>query len=286
MQAAYLLNLPRVASIATMIMEGVKGVVQPRDLPYLARSALPRLPRLFRLRRRIVRAYGRQVFPRKDIFPCLGQKNVVYSSARFQPPTPFIDDSFTFVGPAIAPASRAGGVFPWERLRAGTRIYVSLGTLHANLALLQTIFSAFAGYPAQFIVSAGQHDLAALGSAPDNFLVLPAVPQQELLARVDLFITHGGNNSVHEALYFGVPLLVVPQQTEQTANGRLVARHGAGIVLGDRPPYGQRVGAPSLRSAVDRLLHDEAYRQAAQILSASLQAAGGPRLAADVVLSV
>ena len=62
-----------------------------------------------------------------------------------------------------------------------------------------------------------------------------SVPQLDLLARVDLFVTHGGMNSVSEGLYYGVPLVGVPQQLEQALNGRQAARHGAGIVVGDTP---------------------------------------------------
>lgn len=72
-------------------------------------------------------------------------------------------------------------------------------------------------------------------TAPANFIMQPHVPQLELLPKVDLFITHGDINSIQEGLYFGVPLIVVPQQMEQMINGRLVARHSAGVVLGKRP---------------------------------------------------
>jgi len=38
---------------------------------------------------------------------------------------------------------------------------------------------------------------------PENFLALDVVPQLELLPKCHAFITHGGANSVHEALSFG-----------------------------------------------------------------------------------
>lgn len=88
MQAAHLLNLPRVSSIATMVLEGVKGVIKPRELPGMILSALPRLPRIRRLRRRLEEQYGQGVFPNKDLFPCVGQKTIVFTSREFQPPTP------------------------------------------------------------------------------------------------------------------------------------------------------------------------------------------------------
>ncbi|NKQ37691.1 MAG: glycosyl transferase [Chloroflexi bacterium] len=288
MQAAKLLDLPHVSSITTLILEGAKGIIHLRDVPFILRTALPRLPKLFKLRRQLVRRYGKTIFPNKDIFPCVGQKNVLFTSPQFQPPTPFIDGSFTFVGPIIAPETRAEDDFPWQQLHDGTRIYVSLGTIHQNLPFLQTLFGVFADYPAQFIVSAGrQTDLAALGDVPDNFLLRPYLPQLHILEKVDLFITHGGNNSIHEGLYHGVPLLVVPQQMEQMMNGRLVAKHGAGIVLGDRPPYNSRqIKAKALQDNVNQLLHTESYRLTAQKLGDSFHETGGCSLAADVIESV
>jgi hypothetical protein len=106
-----------------------------------------------------------------------------------------------------------------------------------------------------------------------------------LLPRVNLFVTHGGINSVQEGLYFGVPLVVAPQQFEQMFNGRQVVAHGAGIMVNDRPPYG-RVNGDELRTAVQTVLADEAYRAAAGRIGDSLQQAGGYRRAADEIEQV
>lgn len=110
------------------------------------------------------------------------------------------------------------------------------------------------------------------------------MPQLELLQKVDLFITHGGMNSINEGLNYGVPLLVVPQQLEQAMNGRQVARQGAGLLLADTPPYG-KVDVRTLRQTVDKILADPAYRQNAEQLSRSFQAAGGYQQAANVIES-
>ena len=67
-------------------------------------------------------------------------------------------------------------------------------------------------------------------------------------------------------------------------NGRQVARHRAGIVLADRPPYG-KFDATLLRQTVDKLLADPTYRQNAAQLSRSFQAAGGYQQAATLIES-
>eukprot|EP00438_Fugacium_kawagutii_P015525 Skav201966 [mRNA] locus=scaffold103:268394:269735:+ [translate_table: standard] len=64
---------------------------------------------------------------------------------------------------------------------------------------------------------------------PENFVAQDALPQLELLPKCHAFITHGGANSMHEALSFGVPLAVVPIFGDQPANADVVASTGAGV---------------------------------------------------------
>ncbi|MCC6617247.1 MAG: hypothetical protein IT320_27480 [Anaerolineae bacterium] len=80
--------------------------------------------------------------------------------------------------------------------------------------------------------------MGQLGPIPPNFLVRNFVPQLEVLKRTDLFITHGGMNSVHESLWHGVPMIVIPQQEEQAIVARQVVKNGAGVALGYAPPMG------------------------------------------------
>lgn len=44
-------------------------------------------------------------------------------------------------------------------------------------------------------------------------------------------ITHGGMNGIHEAVYAGKPLIIVPLFGEQTHNAKMAERANFGIVL-------------------------------------------------------
>lgn len=55
--------------------------------------------------------------------------------------------------------------------------------------------------------------------------------QVKVLQDVDGFISHCGMNSVNESLYYGVPLVLFPQQSEQVLVCRRAAELGAGFVL-------------------------------------------------------
>ena len=287
MQATRLQNVSSVASISTFVQDGVQGLFKWSDFLHIIRQAFTKLTTLQRLRRQLVKTYGPDIFPYKSIFPCRGNLNIVYTSREFQPDTPYIDISFHFVGPSILATSRKETDFPWHLLESErTKIYVSLGTLYnANIEFYRTVFAAFSDHPAQFILAMGRlTDIRDLGLIPDNFLIQSSVPQLELLQKVDLFITHGGMNSVNEGLNYGVPLVIVPQQIEQAFNGRQVVRQGAGVVLADTPPYGH-LDARVFRRAVDKVLADPAYRLNAERLSRSFHEAGGYQQAATAITS-
>jgi MGT family glycosyltransferase len=268
-----------------LVSEDVPGILTWRDYLQVFRLAYSYLPALMRLRRKLVKTYGSDIFPGKSILPCKGDINIVYTSREFQPETPYIDDSFRFVGPSILATTRTETDFPWDLLDPErTRIYLSLGTLYSNnIDFYRTFLTAFSDHPAQFILSVGrQTDIHNLEPVPGNFIIRSSGPQLDLLQKVDLFITHGGMNSINEALYYSVPLVVVPQQIEQLINGRQVARQGAGVLLADRPPYG-RLDAGVLRCGVDKVLADPSYRINAERLGRSFREAGGYQQAATEI---
>jgi zeaxanthin glucosyltransferase len=74
-------------------------------------------------------------------------------------------------------------------------------------------------------------DLAATyraRSLPSQVRCVAYVDQLATLAQASLFVTHGGANSVMEALACGVPLLVAPLCNDQPHNRWFVERAGAG----------------------------------------------------------
>ncbi len=52
-----------------------------------------------------------------------------------------------------------------------------------------------------------------------------------LYFKTDVFVTHSGMNSVNESLYYGVPMVLFPQHSEQRMVANRVVHLGAGIML-------------------------------------------------------
>jgi MGT family glycosyltransferase len=186
---------------------------------------------------------------------------------------------YRFVGPSIADRPEPTE-FPWDRLRAGVpRVLVSMGTVNAEASgrFYATVIAALAELPLQVILVAPP-ELVDPAAAPANFLVRRYVPQLALLREVDAVVSHGGHNTVCEALAHGLPLVVAPIKDDQPIVADQVVAAGAGV----RVKFG-RVQPAELRAAVERVLEDPALREAAQRVRASFAAAGGAAAAADAL---
>jgi MGT family glycosyltransferase len=279
------LGVPVVTSVSTfafnrrVLQYALSHGVRPKS-PRIVLSKMRHIAKSIWLGRRLSRQYRVKgpgitglVFGRSDL-------NIVYTSRLFQPFAETFGDRFHFVGPTVArpdPASETDRVPARPPL-----VYVSLGTLfNADAAFFRNCFDAFREMDVQVIMSIGSIvPEASLGPAPRNFSVQTYVPQLEVLQRASVFVTHGGMNSVSESLYFGVPLVVIPQMGEQETVGRRVEELGAGLYLAKADAT-----AASLRASVERVLADGRFREQAAVVRESFRTAGGAARAVGAILA-
>jgi UDP:flavonoid glycosyltransferase YjiC (YdhE family) len=124
----------------------------------------------------------------------------------------------------------------------------------------------------------GEATDAELAALPPNVRVVGWAPQNDLLAsgHVSLFVTHGGANSIGEAVFHGVPVVVAPAGAEQPDNAVKVAAAGFGVGIVTHRP------APSaVVAAAGRVLADlEGYAAAAKTAQARARAGRPPAAAA------
>lgn len=70
-----------------------------------------------------------------------------------------------------------------------------------------------------------------------------------------VFITHGGLNSIQEAIYHGVPVLGLPFGLDHEVNLGRVVKEGYGVVLAWK-----NLNVETLEGAINTLLHDPRYK--------------------------
>jgi UDP:flavonoid glycosyltransferase YjiC (YdhE family) len=89
-------------------------------------------------------------------------------------------------------------------------------------------------------------------------LLLKHAPQLQILQRTSIFITHGGLNSIKEALYYGVPMVVFPCWVDQPMNANRIAYHGLGLTGDLRTVTVEQVGALIQKVAATNLYRERA----------------------------
>ncbi|XP_049764765.1 UDP-glucosyltransferase 2-like [Schistocerca cancellata] len=93
---------------------------------------------------------------------------------------------------------------------------------------------------------------------PDNVLVRKWLPQQGILAhpKVKLFIMQGGLQSLNEAAYRSVPLIVTPYFSDQTHNCEKINSAGIGIRI-----YLKDISKETVLDAINKIIHDPSYKE-------------------------
>lgn len=199
---------------------------------------------------------------------------IVYTSKEFQPLADTFSERYAFVGPSIREH-----VTQQKGETDKKQIYISLGTvLNSNPKFYRNCLEAFASADYEVVMSVGEKtDLSSFGTIPENFTIHHSVDQIAVLQKADVFLTHCGMNSVSESLYFGVPMVLFPQHSEQRMVADRVAELGAGVFLKGTQPQ-------EMKRAVDEVLAHRSYQGNAQSLSDTLKRAGGAVRAAQVIL--
>ena len=169
-------------------------------------------------------------------------------------------------------------VFPRNK---GPLVYVAFGSLGAmDVGLIQRMLAVFDRLPARFIVNVGGlRD--AYRAVPDNVYLDAWFPQPSVVAKSDLFIHHGGNNSFCEALRFGVPSLIMPYCWDGHDNARRTEETGTGDHIG-RDGWTEGV----LERAILGLLADDAMRARLRDNAAQMALKPGTDVAAQAILSL
>lgn len=265
------LNVPFICSTTTFAFNQQTAQLMKQSLSELLHM-MAGMPRI-NARLRQLRRHGYEI---RRFYELLQNDNdtetIVYTSKEFQPMSETFSDKFTFTGPSIALPKPSG------HKKSRPLVYISLGTvLNRQEDFYRSCMEALKSEDLDVIMTVGgRTDVSDLGVIPDNFQIAPRVNQLEVLQEADAFLTHCGMNSVSESLYFGVPMVLFPQQPEEGVVARRVQEVGAGILL-----PGTEVSV--IRESILLALKNTRMRENAAGIGESFRKAGGAQKAADVI---
>ena len=209
--------------------------------------------------------------PSVDAFQEVGDVLLLNYPAELHPPARTGSlPPHVFLGSAVRSEAVDPEVEAWLAANSLPMVYVSFGSfLSVRGDVLARVVAALEGLPVRVAIAVGATDPTELGAMPAAWLVRAFLPQVRLLQAAALAVTHGGNNSVTEAMRAGVALVVLPFSTDQFAGAAALDAAGFGTSL---PPNTATV--TDLRTACERMLRltgDPRARLDALALSLSRQ---------------
>ncbi|MEO6504033.1 MAG: nucleotide disphospho-sugar-binding domain-containing protein [Jatrophihabitantaceae bacterium] len=209
----------------------------------------------------------------QDVFVSGDRHNIVTVARALQADADDFDDSYTFVGPCL-PRSLP------QREEATRTAFVSTGSvLPGDAELMQACLRAFPPDDWEVVLAVGAAAPELSRQTPAGWTVQAQVDQLSVLARASVFVTHGGMNSVQEAAFLGVPLVVVPRTSENQRTAARVETLGLGLTVAL-----DRLGGEALLRAVRAALAPAVARRLREFAEHCGQS-GGTRRACEVIVA-
>jgi MGT family glycosyltransferase len=156
-------------------------------------------------------------------------------------------------------------------------VYITLGTVfNDDLALFILAVEGARELGIRVVVTLGPgNDPAALGPQPSHVTVEQFIPQAELLPACAAVVSHAGSGTFLAALAAGVPQVLLPQAADQFLNAQAGAEGGVAVVV----PRAE-ASAARVREALERVLGEGGFRQAAESVRSEISAMPAPEAVA------
>lgn len=197
-----------------------------------------------------------------------GELEIVMSSKSLEFPEASMLEERVYAGPCLSPYEDEP--FTWDGRRQGAPlVYCAFGGQSSNYPRLapfvESLLTTCEQRPDIDFVLAGTKPLDESFPLPRNLSVLGWAPQRTILSEANVFITHGGQSSIREALWHGAPMLIYPQAYDQHGNAARVVGHNIGKRILDDEPTPQ-----ALLDAIEGLLTDSIYLDSVRTLQKAL----------------
>ncbi|HYI40276.1 MAG TPA: nucleotide disphospho-sugar-binding domain-containing protein [Allosphingosinicella sp.] len=214
--------------------------------------------------------------PRRRLEDCLSTRLQISQMVRsLDFPRSRLPAEFHYTGPFRNAGPKAFELPPGD---GRPLVYCTLGTLQGSRAgLFRKVARACADLDVRLLISQGNRGRLRSENLPGNPLVYDWVPQEAVLARADMVVSHGGMNSVLEPLAQGLPMVVMPLAFEQSATAARLEHAGVARALSPR------ASSRRLAHAIAEVRRDPGIRERAEAVRLEMRAAGGVRRAADLI---
>ncbi len=142
-------------------------------------------------------------------------------------------------------------------------LLVTLGTVfNRSRETFQAILDGLSSEEVNVIMTVGRTMDPSHFKAPNHIKIVKYIPQTLLLPHCDAILFHGGYNTLHSALWHGLPMVIIPMDGgDQLPNAQFCAELGVAEIIRDLPPQPQVI-----RDSVRHVLEKSEYRDKTRML--------------------
>lgn len=193
---------------------------------------------------------------------------LIYSVDSFQSGIKYADKATYFVGPLI---DDSDDVDIESRILSNEKpnIYIAFGSIYNNQKVFRHIYKYCQNSNYNFILNIGKvNGKSDFADLPENWHVVQSVNQIAVLKKSSLFISHGGTNSVREAMYCAVPIIALPTEGDTLCNAKDIVECNVGKAI-DISDIGK------INELIDFVIKDEEINKNCKKISGEMHKAGG-----------
>ncbi|MGP1370763.1 MAG: glycosyltransferase [Eggerthia catenaformis] len=211
---------------------------------------------------KIEQKYGFISIPPLNQFEMNGDKNLIFNIECLQPPLD--ENDYILIPPSRSQFTIENNVA--ESLKNFIKqkeniMYVAQGSfLSENEDFYIELFKKLRNVDVNFVISCGKSKaiikkVVEEMRIKDKVYFSSFIPQKYVLSKVNIFFSAGGFNSILEAIYYEVPLIINPISAEQRMNGYWTSKLGISKTL-----YSEDINF-NLEKITHELLNDQKYKQ-------------------------
>lgn len=160
-----------------------------------------------------------------DFFCARGHYNIVLLPKSICKFANELEDSYSTFTPLLKLTN--------DKFNKNDSIYIATGSMINDLDFLVSCIDALLCFKKNMHISSGKHTeyLQKKYDKYKNIKFYEFAPQKSLLKKASVFITHGGTNSICEAIATKTPMIVIPLVNDEFINAEMIVQNGIGIEL-------------------------------------------------------
>ncbi len=195
-------------------------------------TGLDKVARIFAVKKKIDKKYQIKTMNPLEFMDPQDKFSIVMTSRQFQPYSELYGENVRFLGPANIEYGN-------DDVKKDI-IFISLGTGIISETFWDDCIEALGKLGFSIVISFGGNSLNKVNSkylVDKNITIhnnLPINEYRDMIKRAVLFISHGGFNSINDAILFRTPLLIFPFTEEQYMNGSIIQDNLCGLLYRDK----------------------------------------------------